>query len=211
MSEFVDLLKILDTVDSTNNYAMGKLREGTWKHGNACFSFYQTHGKGTRAKHWESNKGENIILSIVADTSFLFIKDQFCLSAACALSCYDLLSTYAGNFKIKWPNDIYWNDRKAGGILIENVIRGNKWQWAVIGIGININQLRFNEENISPVSLKEITGENYDVIQLAEELYVHFFKRYELLKKNRIDTIMFEYNHNLYLLNKKTRLKRKVK
>ena len=88
------------------------------------------------------------------------------------LGCLDFFSKYIKeNVKIKWPNDIFINDRKAGGILIENVIKGNLWQWAVIGIGLNINQENFEKENLKAISLKQITGKNYDVIELAKELH----------------------------------------
>ena len=209
MSVNKNLFKIFDKVDSTNNYAMGKVHEGSWKHGNACFSWEQTAGKGTRGKHWQSNKGENIMLSIVVDTSFLSISQQFYLSAVAALACYDLIIKYAkGNIKIKWPNDLFWNDRKAAGILIENVIKGDSWQWAVVGIGININQASFSEETIKPVSLKQITGKTFEVVELAEELYSKFFERFGLIKMGKFDAIMKEYNHHLFHLHEKTRLKK---
>ncbi len=204
-----DLFTIFDIVDSTNNYAMGKIHEGSWRHGNACFSFEQTAGKGTRGKHWQSNKSENILLSIVVDTSILGISQQFYLSAVAALGCYDLLFKYAKeNIKIKWPNDLFWNDRKAAGILIENVIKGDKWQWAVIGIGMNINQTTFIDGLVKRVSLKQITGKTFDLVELAEELYLNFFDRYELLIKKKYNEIIEEYNYHLFHLNQKTQLKK---
>ena len=201
--------QIFDSLDSTNNYAMGKVREGLWKHSNAAFSYEQTAGKGTRGKHWQSNKRENIILSIVADTSFLDLNNKFYLAAITALSCFDLFSKYAReSITIKWPNDLFWNDRKAAGILIENAIRGNKWQSSVIGIGMNINQTLFNNEIIKPVSLKQITGKTYDILLLAEELYNCFFERYESLKRNKFSEIMEEYNLHLFRRNEISKLKK---
>ena len=133
-------LVIIDKVDSTNNYAMGLIREGLTKHGAAYFAIEQTAGKGRRSKGWTAEKGKNIILSIVVAPDFLNIQNQFQLSVVAALGCYDLFKNYAGdNVYLKWPNDIFWNDRKAGGILIENVIKGKKWKWSIVGIGININ------------------------------------------------------------------------
>ena len=172
MHTAVNSFMILTSVDSTNNYAMASIRDGIAKHGYACFSYEQTHGKGRRGKVWRTEKGKNIILSIVVNTSFLTVYQQFYLSAAVSLGCIDLFKKYAGDeTKIKWPNDIFWNDRKAGGILIENVIKGNVWQWSVIGIGININQTEFNLDTVfKPVSLKQITWKDFDVIELAKEL-----------------------------------------
>src|SRR5437588_414140 len=142
---------ILDSAESTNNYAMAQVHAGLAEHGKAWFTADQTHGKGRRGRHWEMQKNKSIALSIIVDTEFLPIYRQFELSVAAALGCYDLFSKYAGDdTKIKWPNDLYWNDRKAGGILIENVIMGNEWKWSVIGIGININQTEFSNPAIRP-------------------------------------------------------------
>ncbi len=151
---------ILDSVDSTNNYAMGIVHSGTAAHGNAYFALEQTEGRGRRGKAWKSTKGENIILSIVGDTSFLMVQHRFNLIAAVSLGCMDLLKLYVKeNIKIKWPNDLFHNDTKAGGILIENVIKGKVWQWAVIGIGINVNQTEFSPDiAYHSISLKQING-----------------------------------------------------
>ena len=72
--------------------------------------------------------------------------------------------------KIKKPNDIYWRDRKAGGILIENIVRGTDWTWTVIGIGLNINQTQFSNEAGNPVSLKQITGKDWDIKTMQKKL-----------------------------------------
>ena len=78
-----------------------------------------------------------------------------------------------GKTKIKKPNDIYWGDRKAGGILIENVLRGQAWTWSVVGIGINIHQMEFSHEAGQPISLKQITGETYQLGVLQKALSLH--------------------------------------
>ncbi len=201
---------ILTSVDSTNNYAMGMIRDGVAKHGGAWFSYEQTHGKGRRGKTWNAEKGKNIILSIAVTPDFLTVYQQFQLTVAVSLGCIAFLKRYAGDeTKIKWPNDIFWNDRKAGGILIENVIRGNTWQWSVIGIGLNINQTEFNLETVfKPVSLKQITGKEHDVIELANELYEEVLKRYNELQNNRFKKMLIEYNQYLFGLNKEVKLKK---
>jgi BirA family biotin operon repressor/biotin-[acetyl-CoA-carboxylase] ligase len=201
---------ILNSVDSTNNYAMGFIRDGLAKNGYACFSYEQTHGKGRRGKIWNSEKGKNIVLSIAVRMSFLTVYQQFYLSIAASLGCMDFFKKRAGDkTKIKWPNDIFWNDRKAGGILIENVIKANIWQWAVVGIGININQHNFNIKNaFPPVSLKQITGREYDVIELAKELQKAIMIRYKQLKSNDFEKMLNEYNQNLFGLGEKVKLKK---
>jgi BirA family biotin operon repressor/biotin-[acetyl-CoA-carboxylase] ligase len=132
---------ILNTTESTNNHAMEALRSGNVADGTVFFALEQTKGKGQRSKSWFSNKGENLVLSTIRDTTALKIDNQFQISCITALACHDLISSYTDDdVRIKWPNDLYWRDRKAGGILIENMIKGNSWDKAIIGIGININQ-----------------------------------------------------------------------
>lgn len=201
---------ILNSVGSTNNYAMGIIRDGLAEHGNAVFTYEQTQGKGRMGKVWDSQKGKNIALSIILAPQILTIYQQFHLSVGVALGCTDFLKNYAGvEIKIKWPNDIFWNDRKAGGILIENVINGNAWQWAVAGIGININQTTFDLDSVfPPVSLKQITGKEYDVLELAKDLYEKVMMRFEMLQQNKFEEMLKEYNKNLFGLDKNVRLKK---
>lgn len=200
---------ILDTVDSTNNYAMGLIQERGIANEIAVFAHEQTSGKGRRGKQWESNKDENIILSIIAQMQWLPISQQFQLSVAAALSCFDFFEKYfLANLFIKWPNDIFINDSKAGGILIENLIKGKIWQWSVIGIGLNINQENFDNNKFIATSLKRETGKNYDVIKLAEELHESVLKRMEELKSGNFNKMLEEYNQHLYARNKWVKLKK---
>lgn len=200
--------KVLDSVDSTNNYAMGQVHAGMATHGMAWFANEQTAGKGQRGKTWEMEKGKNIILSIVIEPSQIFKGQQFLLSACIALACHDFFSEYSvDETKIKWPNDIYWRDRKAGGILIENVIQGKNWKWAVVGIGININQVKFDEGIKNPVSLKQITGKDFSAIDLAKELHLKIMSRIEAINIESPEIILKLYNQNLYQINKPQKLK----
>lgn len=196
---------ILESVDSTNNYAMAKVHAGLAKHGDAYFSMTQTAGKGQRGKTWKSGNGENIILSCIIQPDMLSLTNPFILSMTIALSCYDFVNHYTcSDTTIKWPNDIYWRDRKAGGILIENRIKGNEWQYAVVGIGLNINQISFSPNLINPVSLKQITGNTYNIVNLAKELCDYIQNRLDM---NNRETILEEYNRHLYKSNKKVILK----
>ncbi len=210
MGSAANSFTILTSVDSTNNYAMGMVRDGVANHGGAWFSYEQTHGKGRRGKIWNAEKGKNIILSIAVTPGFLTVHQQFHLTVAVSLGCIDFFKKYTREgVKIKWPNDIFWNDRKAGGILIENVIKGNTWNWAVIGIGLNINQIEFNLETVfKPVSLREITGKDFDVVKLAKELYEEVMKRYNELQNNGFKKMLIEYNQYLFGLNKEVKLKK---
>ncbi len=198
---------ILDTVDSTNNYAMGSIHAGLAKHGSLYFTNEQTAGKGQRGKSWTMEKGKNIAMSLVLDPSLLQISNQFHLSAAVALTCFEFFDTLAGGeTTIKWPNDLYWRDRKAGGILIENVLQGKFWKWAVVGIGINVNQTGFNESLINPVSLKQVTGLTFNCVDLAKQLHQMAMKN--LSAFNTTDAVLEQYNSHLYKRNKKVTLKK---
>ncbi len=204
-----DLFSILDCVDSTNNYAMGQVHAGLAKHGQAWFANEQTAGKGQRGKKWETGKNENIALSITVVPSRLQPTHQFCLSVAVALGCYDFFYEIAGKeTSIKWPNDIYWRDRKAGGILIENVLQGTDWKYAVIGIGINVNQEVFKAELNNVTSLKIITDNHYNPILLARELYQIVMQRINSLQDTAFDLMLSEYNRKLYMLGSQVELKK---
>ncbi len=212
---------VLDSVDSTNNYAMAKVHAGMAKHGDAFFSFEQTGGKGQRGKTWLTGKAENIAISIIIEPKPLQVAQQFTLSALVALACYDFFSSYAGDeTAIKWPNDIYWRDRKAGGILIENVIgktrpvengkhaAANGWKYAVAGIGINVNQVLFDAALQNAVSLRQITGKVFDVLELAKQLHQLVMKRTVLLQTQGTAAIVKAYNDCLYKRNNSVTLRK---
>ncbi len=198
---------ILETVDSTNNYAMARIDEGLAKHGMAWFAREQTAGKGQRGRQWTSEKDKNIALSLVVEPGTLKITNQFQLSAVVALSCFEFLSRFTDDeTRIKWPNDLFWRDRKAGGILIENKFQGEKWKWSVVGIGININQVVFDRSLLQAVSLKQITGKTFDVVSLAKQLQEHVMKR---LEENQSQAkIMQQYNEHLYKINQLVTLRK---
>lgn len=192
---------VLDSVDSTNNYAMARVNEGMVADGATWFAMEQTAGKGQRGKQWHSAPGENIMLTTVLQPA-LALSEQFMLSVAVALGAYDFFSAYAGDeARIKWSNDIYWRDRKAGGILIENVLRGNIWQYAIAGIGLNINTPRFPESLANPVSLRQITGKTWNSIDLAHELCACLDRRRNQLEPGRFDTLLGEYKAALIRFN----------
>ena len=198
----------LAEVDSTNNYAMAQALQGTANHGHAWFAWRQTAGKGSRGKSWNATDGQNIILSVLLSPFPLVSAHSFYLSAAVALSAYDFFSSFAGNeTSIKWPNDIYWRDRKAAGILIENNMRGNTWQWAVAGMGVNINQTEFSPQLSNPVSLKQITGKTYDIVALAKKLCDCLQVRYQQLQQDK-ESILRNYNAVLFKKGENVKLKK---
>jgi BirA family transcriptional regulator, biotin operon repressor / biotin---[acetyl-CoA-carboxylase] ligase len=218
----------LQSVDSTNNYALGLIHAGLALHGTAVFAHEQLAGKGQRGRVWSTEKNANIILSILLDPTLLPLAEQFKLSMCSALAIHEFFMNYAGEAtRIKWPNDLYWQDRKAGGILIESVVGSREsgihgsqtlivsqeleienWKWAVVGTGININQTHFPGELQNPVSLKQITGKNYDSLVLSKEICGLMEKYFRQLINGGFDKIYEQYNAVLYKKNEKVKLKK---
>lgn len=201
------LFSILPTVDSSNNYATGAIHEGLAKHGQAWFALEQTAGKGQRGKHWISIAGENLILSIVIRPGKALRAEPFMLSMITANICRNILAdiTHADIF-IKWPNDIYWSDRKTGGILIENIYKGHTLEWSVIGIGININQCVFEVAAGNAASVKQIIGKDSDPIIIAKRLHENLLHEIDNLRD--IVEVCNEYNGYLYKKEQVVRLKK---
>jgi BirA family transcriptional regulator, biotin operon repressor / biotin---[acetyl-CoA-carboxylase] ligase len=204
----------LQSVDSTNNYAFSQIHANMAQPGTCYFAHQQTSGKGQRGKSWATERSANIILSIVVKPHFLQPFQQFQLSACVAVGTRQFLNQYDNDsLKIKWPNDIYWRDRKLGGILIENIIRSHEsgsesWVWAVVGIGVNINQANFGAELKNPVSLKQITGESFDQIDLAKKLCLSIDHFYKKLMNREENTILETYNQFLYKKGELVKLKK---
>ena len=172
----------LSTIDSTNIYAMDQIKLGLAKSGSCYTADFQTNGKGQHGRVWESSKGQNLLCSYILELNTLDAlknwtpTDQIGFSAAIALGARAFFAAFAvSETKIKKPNDIYFSDRKAGGILIENLVRGKEWTWTVIGIGMNINQSSFssaavNSVSSNPISLQEITNKIWDLKQMQQHL-----------------------------------------
>jgi BirA family biotin operon repressor/biotin-[acetyl-CoA-carboxylase] ligase len=190
---------ILPEVDSTNRYAKNQIDTKMADHGTVYFAHHQLEGKGRMGKRWASEPGKNILMSVVINTSLQKNRSLPGLNQWVSVACYDFLSQYAGEeTRIKWPNDLYWRDRKAGGILIENTWRGNLWNWAIIGIGLNINQSHFEEGAGQPVSLQQITGNVHQPVELAKELFVLLERRYQQWVNQQEAEILEAYNQHLY-------------
>lgn len=189
---------ILDSVDSTNNYAMAKLREGLAESGTAWFALQQTAGRGQRGRTWHSNNGENILMSLLVRPDKAFSPKPFVFHMAVALEIRDFIAEKTGVLAtIKWPNDIYINDRKAGGILVESIYRGMDWQWAVVGIGINVNQISFPDDGFRAISFNQITGTTFDPIELGKELQQKLIIAWMNAVENQ-ESIFYKYQQHLF-------------
>ena len=193
----------LTEVDSTNIYAMNQVKTNMAGHGAAFLAQKQWAGKGQMGKVWEAESGQNILLSVVLDPKKLVFNgselEPSIVSMLVAVGCFNFFITYAGDeTRIKWPNDIYWRDRKAAGILIENSFRGPIWQWSVAGMGVNINQTEFGTGLQKAVSLKQMTGKTFQVPALAKELCSHIEAALQMVVDKGPGTLLELYNNALY-------------
>jgi len=137
---------------------------------------YQTAGKGCGTNSWESEPAKNLLFSILIHPSGIKPSRQFVISMVTALAISEALSNYVEGISIKWPNDIYWNDRKLCGILIENQLSGESISDCIIGVGVNVNQEHFVSDAPNPVSLRQILGRDIDRQTLLDEI-LEAFKR----------------------------------
>jgi BirA family biotin operon repressor/biotin-[acetyl-CoA-carboxylase] ligase len=170
-STWEDVLVELDVVDSTNNYAIKCISEGLAGHGWAVRANFQTAGRGQLGHNWESDKGKNILCSLVLDMLGHDLRRQFVLNACLCSAIIATLRAMPGleEVYIKWPNDIYYRGKKLGGILIENQIRGAIWTHAILGFGINVNQTHFQSTE-NGISIQEISGHPMALSDLTRHL-----------------------------------------
>jgi BirA family transcriptional regulator, biotin operon repressor / biotin---[acetyl-CoA-carboxylase] ligase len=184
---------------STNAFALEYLSATTPSEGTVITTRKQTAGQGQRGNYWESEPYKNISLSIILYPKFVEVTKQFDLSKVAALAVCDLIQTHCDkSVKIKWPNDIYIEDRKVAGILIQNALSGSHIKNTVIGIGININQEIFLSDAPNPTSLKLEAGEEFDVGQIIEELCKLVESWYLKLKARQNQFINAQYLNKLY-------------
>lgn len=193
----------IGTVDSSNNYAMAQVQAQLADHGTVYFAQFQTNGKGQRGRNWNAEPGKNIILSCVLKPVNFVIDNLFFINASITLGCLDFLkSLQMLNVFIKWPNDLYCKDRKAGGILIESLIQDKKIKCIIAGIGINVNQTSFDVLAKNPVSIFQITGKFYNPLFLAKELCNFLNDRWNLLESTKGRALLLQdYNAHLYKQN----------
>jgi BirA family biotin operon repressor/biotin-[acetyl-CoA-carboxylase] ligase len=189
----------LNEVESTNSYAL-KLPPGV-PEGSIVWTLNQTEGRGQGNNKWESEPGQNLTFSIILYPNLLQIENQFYISKIISLAVADFISLFTANVSIKWPNDIYVNNKKIAGILIENIIEGPVIKQSVAGIGININQKKFTNYVPNPLSLSLLTDRQYDLEEMLEMLCDLLEYRYILLKDNEFQTIDANYGDILYRLN----------
>ncbi len=178
----------IEQIDSTNAYLQRQQSECNIRNWVVSAS-EQTAGKGMGSNSWESEVGKNLTFSLALDMGFLPAARQFLLSEAVPLGIVEVLDTMlpVDKLSIKWPNDIYYENRKLAGILINSTIKATMMDVSIIGIGLNVNQTRFQDWPTHPVSLKQITGKEYDLQPLLEQVAESIYNKVEVLKTNPTD------------------------
>ena len=188
-------------MDSTNDEARRYIQAGIAVPGMAIFTADQQKGKGQRGKTWEAAKDQSLALSILIKPDFLTVQQQFLLSALIALGTRAWLATQVATdqFRIKWPNDLYWNHQKIGGILIENIVTsGGEWNWAIVGIGINLDQDQFPSDLPNPVSLFQLNGKKSEPATAAKSLCASLSDFFQSAMNKDEQKILEQYQQFLY-------------
>jgi BirA family biotin operon repressor/biotin-[acetyl-CoA-carboxylase] ligase len=196
-------LVTLTEVDSTNNFLKQALANSTpLTEGTVIMAESQYAGRGQQLNKWHSEPGKNLTFSVLLKPSFLAVNQQFDLTIAISVGIVKALQKVLGNgVKIKWPNDVYFNDGKLGGVLIENMVQGLQIKNTIIGIGLNINQVSFSAKVPNPVSVKQILHRDYDVKLLLAEICSCIEAAYLMLKTGNIEPLKAFYLQNLYWMN----------
>ncbi len=189
----------LQSTDSTNSYLRRLIAEGKdLPDMTVVTAFEQTAGRGQKGNSWETEPGKNVIFSLLCHPVFVRPSQQFVLSQCIALAIAETLSEYTDGITVKWPNDVYWRDKKISGTLIECDLQGCKISNCIIGSGININQTVFRSDAPNPVSLKQITGVDHDADTILAQTVERFTSLYDLLRKGKDSVIAERYMKCLY-------------
>ena len=188
-----------EELGSTNEYAVNLISKSNPSEGTVISAYKQTSGRGQIGSKWDSEPGMNLTLSVILYPGFLEASRQFLLTQAIALGVFDCLKAYvASNLFMKWPNDIYHENKKTGGILLQSGLKGSQLMWCVAGIGINVNQTIFNPGLPNPSSLKAICGKTIELEELSIKLCQSLEYRYLQLKRGQIKALQAEYLENCY-------------
>ena len=192
----IELIRLKETA-STNDYlrsiATPSIDEMT-----VVAADHQTAGRGQGCNKWESEAEKNLLFSILTSPTSVAADRQFVLSMAGALALKATLDRYCEGINLKWPNDIYWHDRKISGTLIETSVVGKTIKQCIYGIGLNVNQQVFHSDAPNPVSLFNITGTETPLDKLLDSILVSFQKYYQLATNGFHERITADYNAALY-------------
>jgi BirA family biotin operon repressor/biotin-[acetyl-CoA-carboxylase] ligase len=202
-------LLTLKEVDSTNNFLKNLLSNSKpLPEGTVIMAEHQFAGRGQQENKWHSEPGKNLTFSVLLNPAFLAILNQFDLTRVISLGVFDALKPILGDqLKIKWPNDIYYGDKKLGGMLIENMINGRQIKNAIVGIGINVNQEDFPDGASNAIAMKQILHADYDLRILLSEICSHIEAWYLNLRAGKVSFVRSEYLNRLYWLGENRKFK----
>ncbi len=209
----------VERTESTNTLMKELLAKGEWPEGERfLYTGFQTAGRGQAGNGWESEEGKNLLCSVLIGNRASDIDHPFYLNVLVSVAVHRVIQsvlcqakpvcTLSGenrealivplgkeaDLTIKWPNDIYWQDKKVAGILIENAIIGNEVKYSIAGIGLNVNQTTFVSNAPNPVSLKLITGAETNIDALMQALMTQI-KAAEAVSEEQVWTY---YREHLY-------------
>lgn len=180
----------VDYAESTNTLLARSAKK--FEHGTCLAAHSQTSGRGQRGNHWESEPGKNLTFSVLLQPRTIVASRQFELSQIVSIALVKVLRSQLGtdDIHIKWPNDIYYRDKKICGILIENTISGVRITQSIVGIGLNVNQLDFLSDAPNPVSMAQIKGTDFDLDDLLEFIVTKIVSDFDEYEENSDPTIL---------------------
>lgn len=188
----------LKTTASTNAYVKRLLFTSDLPEGAVVVTHEQSAGKGQGTNTWESEPGKNLTFSLLLKPTFLAADKMFLVSKAVSLGMVEFLNSFGKKFTIKWPNDIYFNDKKIAGILIENQLLGNYFGYSIIGIGLNVNQQKFLSDAPNPMSMQQIFKVEFDLDKTLHQLLENIDVWFQRLKTGNFKLINDTYHSMLY-------------
>lgn len=196
-------VEVHNSLPSTNTYLSERIASGKLPpEGTTVIALEQTQGRGAMGNTWQAEAGSNLTLSIFLQPHFLAVRQQFFLNMAISLSCCSCANCFlTEKASIKWPNDIYINTKKLGGILIQNTISNGFISTSIIGIGLNINQIYFNKNIPNPTSMKKEINQHLPLETVATQLLEMIEHWYLRLRTGKLDGIKQAYIENLFRVN----------
>jgi len=189
-----------NNITSTNVFASELLTNKKLSGEIVVYTNFQTNGKGLAQNKWHSEENKNLLFSIIVFPE-INVENYFCLNMIISLAICDYLLLKGVKAKIKWPNDIYVNNNKITGILVENSLYGDIIKSSVIGVGLNLNQVDFPKEITNPVSLKNLTNTDYIIDKEIREISKIISDKIKKYKSLEFSEIRIKYLENLYRLN----------
>lgn len=205
------IIQRLKETDSTNRYLMQQAARAAYDDDIVvAVAANQTAGRGMGSNTWESEAGKNLLFSILIHPTTIPPRWQYLLSMTEALAvreavagemCDAGMASEADAVTIKWPNDIYWRDKKVSGTRIDLNLEGAKIRDMVIGTGINVNQMVFLSDAPNPVSLAQIAGKEFSVERLLDRIIGCFQRYYGQLLDGGHQEIVQMYHQYLYRSN----------